>query len=82
MKNGNEGWDVLGDLRKRARGQRLENTERAKNQSDCRIRYRALWEKNIKLSYPLLKYRSYQLFSLISALHQYQYHHYQHRHPS
>ena len=42
MKNGNEGWDVLGDLRKRARGQRLENTERAKNQSDCRIRYRAL----------------------------------------
>ena len=42
MKNGNEGWDVLGDLRKRAHGQRLENTERAKNQSDCRIRYRAL----------------------------------------
>ena len=25
-----------------ARGQRKENTDRVKNQSDCRIRYRAL----------------------------------------
>ena len=48
MKNGTEGRDVLGDSRKRyrARRQRLENTDRAKNhQSDCRIRYRALEEK-------------------------------------
>ena len=39
--------DVLGDSRKRylALGQRYENTDRAKNQSDCRIRYRALKEK-------------------------------------
>ena len=28
-----------------ARGQRQENTDRVKNQSDCRIRYRALWKK-------------------------------------
>ena len=28
------------------RGQRQENPDRAKNQSDCRIRYRALLEKN------------------------------------
>ena len=44
MINGNEGRDVLGDLRKRyhARGQRKENTNRAKIQSDYRIRYRAL----------------------------------------
>ena len=48
MKNGTEGRDVLGDSRKRyrARRQRLENMDRAKNhQSDCRIRYRALEEK-------------------------------------
>ena len=33
------------------RGQRQENTDRAKNQSDCRIRYRALLEKiNLVLS--------------------------------
>ena len=40
--------DVLGDSRKRYRAlrQRYENTDRAKNQSDCRIRYRALQEKN------------------------------------
>ena len=39
--------DVLGDSRKRYRalGQRYENTDRAKNQSDCRIRYRALQKK-------------------------------------
>ena len=30
-----------------ARGQRKENTDRVKNQSDCRIRYRALLKKNI-----------------------------------
>ena len=41
-KNGNEGWDVLGDSQKRSRGQREENTDRVKNQSDGRIRYRAL----------------------------------------
>ena len=28
------------------RGQRQENPDRAKNQSDCRIRYRARLEKN------------------------------------
>ena len=28
-----------------ARGQREENTDRVKNQSDWRIRYRALWKK-------------------------------------
>ena len=50
MKNASEGRDVLGDSRKRysARGQRYKNTDRAKNQSDCRIRYRALREKNKK----------------------------------
>ena len=32
--------------RYRDRGQRQENPDRAKNQSDCRIRYRALLEKN------------------------------------
>ena len=30
----------------RDRGQRQENPDRAKNQSECRIRYRALLEKN------------------------------------
>ena len=29
-----------------ARGQRKENTDLVKNQSDCRIRYRAIWKKN------------------------------------
>ena len=29
-----------------ARGQRQENTDRVKNQSDCRIRYRAILKKN------------------------------------
>ena len=44
MKNGNESWDVLGDSRKGYRGPwaEKENTDRVKNQSDCRIRYRAL----------------------------------------
>ena len=28
------------------RGQREENADRVKNQSDCRIRYRALWKKD------------------------------------
>ena len=32
--------------RYRDRGQRLENPDRAKNQSDCKIHYRALLEKN------------------------------------
>ena len=32
-----------------ARGQRQENTDLAKNQSDYRIRYRALWKKKIPL---------------------------------
>ena len=41
MKNGNEGRDVPGGSRKRyrARGQRWENKDRAKNRSDCGIRY-------------------------------------------
>ena len=49
MKNGNEIWDVLGDSRKRYRGPwaEMENTDQVKNQSDCRIRYRALSKKNI-----------------------------------
>ena len=34
-----------------ARGQRKENTDRAMNQSDCMIRYRALWEKKNKSKY-------------------------------
>ena len=48
MKNGNEGRDVSGGSRKRyrARGQRWENKDRAKNRSDCGIRYCNLWEKN------------------------------------
>ena len=48
MKNGNESWDVLGDSRKRYHGPWAEigNTDRVKNQSDCRIRYRALLKKN------------------------------------
>ena len=47
MKNGNEIWDVLGDSRKRYRGPwaEMENTDQVKNQSDCRIRYRALSKK-------------------------------------
>ena len=35
--------------RYRDRGQRYENPYRAKNQSDCRIRYRALLEKNKRI---------------------------------
>ena len=44
MKNDNESWDVLGDSRKRYRGPWAEigNTDRVKNQSDCRICHRAL----------------------------------------
>ena len=44
MKNDNESWDVLGDSRKRYRGPWAEIgiTDRVKNRSDCRIRYRAL----------------------------------------
>ena len=42
--NGNEATDVRGDSRKRYRGcgQRQENADCAKNQSDCQIRYRIL----------------------------------------
>ena len=50
MKNGTERGDVLSDSRKRYRGQRQEYTDRVKNQSDFRIRYRALWKK--KPSFP------------------------------
>ena len=32
-----------------AREQRQENTDRVKNRSDCRIRYRALWKKKKSL---------------------------------
>ena len=54
MNNGSEGGHVLSDWRKRyrARGQRKENTDRAKNQLVCRIRYRALLEKNNKKYHP------------------------------
>ena len=47
MKNGNEGRDVPGGSRKRyrAREQRWENKDRAKNRSDCGIRHCNLWEK-------------------------------------
>ena len=43
-KNGSEARDVLSDQHKRyrARGQRQENADRAKNQRDCKIRYLAL----------------------------------------
>ena len=48
MKNGNKDKDALGDSRKRFNLPlgREENSDRANNQSDCKIRYRALWEKN------------------------------------
>ena len=47
MKNCNEAGDVVGDSYKRyrARGQRWEDPDRTKNQSERRIRYRALREK-------------------------------------
>ena len=38
-----------------ARGQRKENTDRVKNQSDCRIRYRALLKKNTYISIDVYK---------------------------
>ena len=41
-----------------ARKQRQENTYRVKNQWDCRIRYRALWEKN-NTAYLALKMEKY-----------------------
>ena len=49
MKNGDESWDALGDSRKQYRGPWAEtekNTDRVSNQSDCKIRYRALSKKN------------------------------------
>ena len=54
-KNGNEGRDVLGDSGKRCRacGQGEEHPNRAKNQPDCKIRHRALWEKNTKSNYSI-----------------------------
>ena len=53
MKNDNESWDVVGVLRKCYRGPWAEigNTDRVKNQSDCRIRYRALRKKKKKSCY-------------------------------
>ena len=47
MKNCNEAGDVVGDSckRYRARGQGWEDPDRTKNQSERRIRYRALREK-------------------------------------
>ena len=38
-----------------AHGQRKENTDRVKNQSDCRIRYRALLKKNTYISIDVYK---------------------------
>ena len=38
-----------------ARGQRLENTDRVKNQLDCRIRYRALLKKKKIYIYIFIK---------------------------
>ena len=49
MKNGNEARDLLGNSRQRSRTRpriAIENPDLTKNQSDSRIRYRALWEKN------------------------------------
>ena len=47
MKNGNESWDVLGDSRKRYRGPWAEIGKYwVRNQSNCKIRYRALSKKN------------------------------------
>ena len=56
MTNGNESRDVHGDSRKRYRCPWAEigkyRIDRVKNQSDCRIRYRALWKKiNDNISY-------------------------------
>ena len=50
MKNCNENKDVLGNSRKpyRCPWAEKENTNRVKNQSDYRIRYRALWKKKKK----------------------------------
>ena len=49
MKNGNEARDLLGNSRQRSRTRprvTIEYPDLTKNQSDSRIRYRALWEKN------------------------------------
>ena len=48
MKNYNENKDVLGNSRNRCPWAGKENTNRVKNQSDYRIRYRALWKKKKK----------------------------------
>ena len=49
MKNGNEARDLLGNSRQRSCTRpriAIENPDLTKNQSDSRIRYRALREKN------------------------------------
>ena len=49
MKNGNEARDLLGNSRQRSRTRprvTIEYPDLTKNQSDSRIRYGALWEKN------------------------------------
>ena len=49
MKNGNEARDLLGNSRQRSRTRlriAIGNPDLTKNQSDCRILYRALREKN------------------------------------
>ena len=49
MKNGNEARDLPGNSRQLSRTRpriAIENPDLTKNQSDSRIRYRALWEKN------------------------------------
>ena len=58
-KNCNEARNVLRDPRKRycAHQQRLENPDCAKNQSDWRIRYRALLKKNDILYCTLIRLR-------------------------
>ena len=60
MKNGNESRDVLGDSRKRYRCPWAEigNTDRVKNQSDCRIRYRPPEKKNNTLNNTVGKRRN------------------------
>ena len=40
-----------------ARGQRYENTDCVKNQSDCKFRYRALWKLQKKIVFELTNER-------------------------
>ena len=46
-----------------ARGQRQENTDRVRNKSDCKIRYRSLSKKNNAL-FPMLSILDILLFSI------------------